>query len=46
MCGVMLISPIPCLLVMLRVDEQVTEDLDTQQVETAELELIEDKLCL
>jgi hypothetical protein len=26
MFGVMLISPVPCLLVLLRVDEQVTED--------------------
>jgi hypothetical protein len=42
---VMLISPIPCLFELLRVDEQVTEDLDTQQVETAEQELIEGKLC-
>jgi hypothetical protein len=42
---VMLISPIPCLFVLLRVDEQVTEDPDTQQVETTEQELIEGKLC-
>jgi hypothetical protein len=42
---VMLISPIPCLFVMLRVDEQVTEDPGTQQVENSEHELIEAKLC-
>jgi hypothetical protein len=29
---VMLISPIPCLFVLLRVDEQATEDPGTQQV--------------
>jgi hypothetical protein len=45
MFGVMLISPVPCLFVLLRVDEQVTEDPDTQQVENTEHELIEDKLC-
>ena len=43
--GVMLISTIPCLFVLLRVDEQATEDLGVQQVETAEQELIEGKLC-
>jgi hypothetical protein len=32
--GVMLISPIPCWLVLLRIDEQVTEVLETQQVDT------------
>jgi hypothetical protein len=32
MFGVMLISPIPCLFVLLRVDEQATEDLGVQQV--------------
>jgi hypothetical protein len=42
---VMLISPISCLFVLLRVDEQVTEDPNTQQVETTEQELIEGKLC-
>jgi hypothetical protein len=30
---VMLISPIPCLFVLLRVNEQVTEESDTQKVE-------------
>jgi hypothetical protein len=45
MFGVMLISPIPCLFVMLRVDEQVTEDPGTQQVENTEQELVEGKLC-
>jgi hypothetical protein len=42
--GVMLISPIPCLFVVLRVDEQATEDPGVQQVETAEQELVEGKL--
>jgi hypothetical protein len=45
MFDVMLISLIPCLFVLLRVDEQVTEDLCTQQVENTEQELIEGKLC-
>jgi hypothetical protein len=36
MFGVMLISPIPCLFVLLRVDEPVTEDPGVQQVEVAE----------
>jgi hypothetical protein len=31
--------------VLLRVDEQAIEDPGVQQVETAELELIEGKLC-
>jgi hypothetical protein len=43
--GVMLISPITCLFVLLRLDEQATEDPGVQQVETAEQELVEDKLC-
>jgi hypothetical protein len=43
--GVMLISPIPCLFVLLRVDEQVTEDPSTQQVDNSEQELVESKLC-
>jgi hypothetical protein len=42
---VMLISPIPCLFVLLRVDEQVTDDLGIQQVDTTEHELVEGKLC-
>jgi hypothetical protein len=42
---VMLISPIPCLFVLLRVDEQEdTEDPGVQQVETIEQELVEGKL--
>ena len=45
MFGVMLISPIPCLFVLPRVDEPVTEDPGVQQVEVAEQELIEGKLC-
>jgi hypothetical protein len=45
MFGVMLISSIPCLFLLLRVDEQVTEDPGVQQVENTEQELIEGKLC-
>ena len=45
MFGVMLISLIPCLFVMWRVDEKATEDPGTQQVENLEQELIEGKLC-
>jgi hypothetical protein len=45
MFGMMLISSIPCLFVLLRVDEQVTKDIGVQQVEIAEQELIEGKLC-
>jgi hypothetical protein len=45
MFGVMLIFPIPSLFVLLRVDEQVTEDPGVQQVEIAEQELVEGKLC-
>jgi hypothetical protein len=43
--GVMLISAILCLVVLLRVDEQATEDPVVHQVETAEQELVEGKLC-
>ena len=43
--GVMLIFSIPCLFVLFRVDEQATEDPGVQQVETAEQELVEGKLC-
>jgi hypothetical protein len=43
--GVMLISAILCLFVLLRVDEQATEDPGVQHVETSEQELVEDKLC-
>jgi hypothetical protein len=45
MFGVILISPIPYLFVLLRVDGPVTEDPSVQQVEVAEQELIEGKLC-
>jgi hypothetical protein len=45
MFGVILIFPIPCLFVLVRVDEQVTEDQGVQQVEIAEQELVEGKLC-
>jgi hypothetical protein len=43
--GVTLISPIPCLFVLLRVDEQVTEEPGAQQVDNSEQELAEGKLC-
>jgi hypothetical protein len=43
--GVMLISTIPCLFVLLRVDKQAIEDPGVQQVETTEHELVEGKLC-
>jgi hypothetical protein len=42
---VMLISSIPCLFVLMRVDEPATEDPGVQQVETTEQELVEGKLC-
>jgi hypothetical protein len=45
MFGVMLSFAIQCLFVLLRVDEQDTEDPGVQQVESAEQELIEGKLC-
>jgi hypothetical protein len=45
MFGVMLISHVSCLFVLLRVDEQATEDPDAQQVENTEQELVEGKLC-
>jgi hypothetical protein len=45
MFGVMLISPVPWLFVLLRVDGQVTEDSEAQQVDTTEQELVEGKLC-
>jgi Na+-transporting methylmalonyl-CoA/oxaloacetate decarboxylase gamma subunit len=41
---VMLIFAIPCMFVLTRVDEQVTEDPGAQQVEVAEQELVEGKL--
>jgi hypothetical protein len=46
MLGVMLIFPcILCLFVLWRVEEPVTGDPGEQQVEVAEQELIEGKLC-
>jgi hypothetical protein len=42
--GVMLISDIPCLFILMQVDEPATEDPRVQQVETAEQELVEGKL--
>jgi hypothetical protein len=38
-------SLVPCLFVLWRVDEQVIEDPGAQQVEVAEQEVIEGKLC-
>jgi hypothetical protein len=34
-----------CMFVLMRVDEQATEDPGVQQVETVEQELVEGKLC-
>jgi hypothetical protein len=45
MFGVMLISPVPCFLVLLRINGKVIEGLEDQQVETTEQELVEGKLC-
>jgi hypothetical protein len=46
MFGVMLISMYAlCLFVLWRVEEHATEDPGEQQVEVAEQELIEGKLC-
>jgi hypothetical protein len=45
MFGVMLISLVPCLFVLLWVDEQATEDPGVQQVDNSEQELVEGKLC-
>jgi hypothetical protein len=42
---VMLISAILYLFVLLRVDDQATEGLGVQRVETAEQVLVEGKLC-
>ena len=42
---VMLIFAILCMFVLMRVDEQSTVDSEIQQVEVAEQELIEGKLC-
>jgi hypothetical protein len=43
--SVMLNFAILCLFVLLWVDELATEDPSVQQVETAEQELVEGKLC-
>jgi hypothetical protein len=43
--GVMLISAIPYLFVLMRVDEPANKDPGVQHVETAEHELVEGKLC-
>jgi hypothetical protein len=45
MFGVMLIFAILCMFVLMRVDEQATKDPSAQQIEVAEQELIEGKLC-
>jgi hypothetical protein len=45
MFGVMLIFAILCIFVLMRVDEQATEDPGVQQIEVAQQELIESKLC-
>jgi hypothetical protein len=45
MFGVMLISLVPCLFVLLRVDEHASEDPGAQQMETTEQKLVEGKLC-
>jgi hypothetical protein len=42
---VMLIYVILCMYCVMRVDEQATVDSEAQQVEVAEQELIEGKLC-
>jgi hypothetical protein len=43
--GVMLISHVPCLFVLLRVDKQATKDPGVQQVDSTKQELVEGKLC-
>jgi hypothetical protein len=45
MFGVMLIFAILCMFVLMRVDEQATEDPGVQHIEVAEQELIKGKLC-
>jgi hypothetical protein len=45
MFGVMLNFAILCMFVLMRVDEQATEDPVVQQIEVVEQELIEGKLC-
>ena len=41
----MLIFAILCMFVLMRVDEQATEDPGVQLVDNAEKELVEGKLC-
>jgi hypothetical protein len=43
--GLMFIFAILCMFLLMRVDEQAIEDPGVQQVETAEQELVEGKLC-
>jgi hypothetical protein len=43
--GMMLIFAILCMFVLMRVDEQATEDPGVQQVETVVQELVEGKWC-
>jgi hypothetical protein len=43
--GVMLILSIQCLILLLRIDEQVTEEPGARQVEDPEQELAEGKSC-
>jgi hypothetical protein len=45
MFGVMLILLYYICIVLMRVDEQAPEDSEVEQVEVAEQELIEGKLC-
>jgi hypothetical protein len=45
MFGMMLILSLHYLFVLLRVDEQVTEELEASQIKDSELELAEGKLC-
>jgi hypothetical protein len=45
MFGVMLISPMKCLFVLFRVDEQVIDEPGALQVGDSEQELVEGKLC-
>jgi hypothetical protein len=45
MFGVMLIVAILCMFVLMRVEEQAIEDPGAQQIEVAEQELTEGKLC-
>jgi hypothetical protein len=45
MFGVILISPVPCLFVLLWVDEHATEHPGVQQVDNSKQELVEGKLC-